>query len=226
MANDITERFKAEEAIKKSLEEKQILLKEIHHRVKNNLQIICSLFNLQSKYIKNKQVLNILKQSQNRVRSMALIHEILYQSKDFARIDLPQYIKKLINELFIAYRINPNRISIHLKMDKIFISIDKAIPCGLIINELLSNALKYAFPPDFHNKGKIQIELYKKLKIGMKMVVSDNGVGMPEDFNMAESKSLGLHLVCILTEDQLGGKIQLDRKNGTKFSIIFPKILS
>jgi len=140
------QRLRTEDQIKASLKEKEVLLREIHHRVKNNLQIISSLFNLQSRCIKDKQVLHVFKESRDRIRSMALIHERLYQSKDLARIDFTEYVRGLVANLFQSYKVNPDLIALETSIKEIFLGVDKAIPCGLIIDELVSNSLKYAFP--------------------------------------------------------------------------------
>ncbi len=212
---DITERKKTEEQIKNSLKEKEILLQEIHHRVKNNMQIISSLLNLQSRHIKNKQSLELFKSSQNRVKSMALIHERLYQSKDFNRIDVADYVRGLINHLFITFGINKEVISLKINIKNLFLNVDTAIPCGLIINELVSNSLKHAFPDG--KKGEIKISMHPVSTNEIELVVSDNGVGMPEEMELKSTSSLGLNLVNMLVEDQLHGEIQLDKKGGTIF---------
>ncbi len=143
---EVTERKRAEDQIRASLNEKEILLQEVHHRVKNNMQIISSLFNLQSGHIKDKQAFEIFKSSQNRVRSMALIHERFYQSDDMARVDFAEYAQNLTSHLFSSHGINPGAIKLNVNIKDVFLDIKTAIPCGLIINELVSNYLKHAFP--------------------------------------------------------------------------------
>ncbi len=212
---NITERKKAEEQIKASLKEKEILLQEVHHRVKNNMQIISSLLNLQSRHIKDKESLGLFKSSQNRVKSMALIHERLYQSKDFTRIDVADYVQNLTNNLFITYGISKDAVKLKMNIKDIFLDINIAIPCALIINELVSNSLKHAFPNG--KKGEIQISMHLLSKDEIELVVCDNGVGMPEDENLKNTKSLGLYLVSMLAEDQLHGEIKLDKTEGTAF---------
>ncbi|MGD2244938.1 MAG: PAS domain S-box protein [Candidatus Aminicenantes bacterium] len=212
---NITERKKAEEQIKASLKEKEILLQEVHHRVKNNMQIISSLLNLQSRHVKDKESLGLFKSSQNRVKSMALIHERLYQSKDFTRIDVADYVQNLTNHLFITYGINKDTIKLKMNIKDIFLDINNAIPCALIINELVSNSLKHAFPNG--KKGEIQISMRPLSKDEIELVVGDNGVGMPEDANLKNTKSLGLYLVNMLAKDQLHGEIKLDKTKGTAF---------
>lgn len=211
-------RRRAEEQIKASLQEKEVLLREIHHRVKNNLQIISSLLNLQAKYLKDEQVLEIFKNSQNRIESMALIHEQLYQSKNFAKIDFADYIRKLVSNLFSAYVVNSDTTKLQLNLEDIFIGIDVAIPCGLIINELLLNSLKYAFPEG--KSGIIRVDFYLTEKEKFVLIVSDNGIGFPKDFDFKNTESLGLEIVNALA-NQLEGDIQLDTNNGVEFKIIF-----
>ncbi len=215
---DITERKEAEEQFKESLKEKEVLLKEIYHRVKNNLQVISSLLNLQSQYIRDKQALEIFKETQNRVKSMALIHEKLYQSKDLSRIDSAEYIRALADKLFRSYRVNPDAIKLKSKVDNVPLDVNTAIPCGLIINELVSNSLQHAFPK--HRKGEIRIELRSDNDKKITLIVGDNGVGLPKDLDFRNTKSLGLQLVITLVE-QLEGTIELDRSSGTEFKIKF-----
>jgi len=217
MHEDITERKRAEDQIKASLEEKEVLLREIHHRVKNNLQIISSLLNLQSRYIKDKQVLHVFKESQNRIKSMALIHKKLYQSKDLARIDFAEYVRSLIADLFRSYKADYDLITLKINIDDVFLGIDTAIPCGLIINELVSNSLKYAFKG---GQGEIRIDLHSEKEGKFTLIVSDSGLGLPKDLDFRNTESLGLQLICTLV-DQLQGTIGLDRTGGTKFKIAF-----
>jgi len=217
---DITERKRAEEQIRASLREKEVLLKEIHHRVKNNLQVISSLLKLQSQYVQDKGDVEIFKESQNRIKSMALVHEKLYQSKDLASINFHEYASLLVNGLFRSYGVNADRIALKMNVDDIMLGVDVAIPCGLIINELISNSLKYAFPDD--KEGEIEITLRTLDEGAMELTVADNGIGMPGDINLRNSESLGLKLVTILT-NQIDGQIELDRSEGTKFRIDFKK---
>jgi PAS domain S-box-containing protein len=216
---DITEQKQAEDRIKASLKEKEVLLQEVHHRVKNNMQIISSLFNLQSRHIKDKQALEIFKSSQNRVRSMALIHERFYQSEDMARVDFAEYAQSLTSHLFSSHGISPGAVKLNLKIKDVFLDLNTAIPCGLIINELVSNSLKHAFPGE--KKGEIKIAIHPLNKYGMEVIVSDNGVGLPKKVDFRKTDSLGLHLVNLLAEDQLHGDIKLDRTKGTSFCIKF-----
>lgn len=219
VGRDISERKQAETFIQTSLHEKEVLLKEIHHRVKNNLQIISSLLQMQCRRTKNRQSALILQDSQNRIASIALIHEKLYHAEDLAHIDFTKYIPDLIIYLFSSYKANPNDIQIQIQVDNVVLDVEAAIPCGLIINELVSNSLKYAFPAK--RKGKIDIKIYEDTNNRMVLIVQDNGVGIPENFDIETTTSLGLTLVQELVE-QLEGTIELERNHGTKFRITFP----
>jgi PAS domain S-box-containing protein len=234
ISRDITERKKAEEQLKrfseelemqvavrtealnKSLHEKEILIKEVHHRVKNNMQIITSLLNLQARTIDDPVVLKTIKDSQSRIKAMALVHERLYRSGDISSINLKDYIQFLAKELFSFYGIKPQHIRFTINAPAIKVNIDTAIPLGLIVNELISNAIKYAFPME--RKGEIVIDITKD-KNKISLVVRDNGVGIPADFDWRNAKSLGLRLIISLVE-QLLGTIELDRSTGTVFTIV------
>jgi PAS domain S-box-containing protein len=217
VVHDDTERKKSEKLIEQSLKEKEMLLKEIHHRVKNNLMIISSLLNLQSRYLKDEESRAIFKESQNRAQSMALIHQRLYESTDLKNIGFKEYITTLANELYRNYVKDPSRVGLELEIEDVDIDIDNAIPLGLILNELITNSMKYAFPND--KKGKICVSFYKK---GDKYIlkVEDNGKGFPKDLDYKKSDSLGLQLVTNLTY-QIKGEIELDRNEGTAFTITF-----
>jgi Amt family ammonium transporter len=202
-----------------SLREKELLLREIHHRVKNNLQVISSLLSLQSRYRKDEQAIEMAQESQNRIKVMALIHEKLYRSKDFANVEINDYIKNLVNDLFASYKVNTSRISLRMDIENISLGIDTAIPTGLIVNELVSNCLKYAFQPD--KDGEIMISL-RLLDDGEKeLIVSDNGVGLPDSLDIKKAESLGLRMITNLTERSLHGKVNINKSNGTEFQIIF-----
>ena len=218
LAQDITARKRVEEQIQASLKEKEVLLKEVHHRVKNNMQIIASLLDLQSESLTDSVTRQIFQESQNRVRSMALIHEHLYQSEDLARIDAAQYIQDLVYSLFNSYETQSESIISKLDVDEIFLEVDTAIPCGLILNELISNALKHAFPDG--RAGEICINLHSNQEKQLTLSVRDNGVGLPEELDFRNTESLGLQLVCTLTA-QLKGTITLDSSRGTAFQITF-----
>jgi len=216
IARDITKLKTAEYQLKSSLEEKEVLLREIHHRVKNNMQIISSLLNLQSRYLNDKEAVNILKESQNRVKSMSIVHEELYRSVDLSKIDFAEYIRRLLSGLFSSYGVNSEFIKSNIDVENIFLDIDTAVPCGLIINELVSNSLKYAF---LYEKGEISVRFYLKDKKNA-LIVKDNGIGFPKDVDFKNTNTLGLQLVNTLVE-QLCGEIELYGGKGTVFKIIF-----
>jgi PAS domain S-box-containing protein len=215
---DITERLQAEEQIKKSLKEKTILLQEIHHRVKNNMQVINSLMNLQAAKIKDKELKGHFKEAINRVSAIAMIHNILYDSDSVSKILLKDYFERLIDNLIKIYNVSGIKISV--KTNPCRLSMNQAIPCGLIINELISNALKHAFP---NNRiGNIQIDVFEDNLGHLVMVVSDNGVGLPDDWDIRHTHTLGLNLVSGLAEHQLGGKFSVNRNHqGTSFRTEF-----
>lgn len=217
MALDITEKKIAETELKNSLKEKEVLLKEVHHRVKNNLQVISSILNLQSAYVQEEKTLSILKESQNRIKSMAFIHESLYQTNDFSEINFSEYVVNLSKNLVHSYLINLNLIELKLDVNKVSLNLDLSIPCGLIINELVSNALKYAF--EENEKGYILIKLF--LQDGfVNLTVSDNGKGLPKEIDYKNTDSLGLQLVTTLAE-QINAEITLSNTKGTTFNIKF-----
>jgi len=218
VALDITERKKADDKIRAALKEKELLLREIRHRVKNNLNLIYSLLNLQSRYIKDRKALMMFIESRNRVRSIALINDDLHLLKGQERVDFANYIRNLVARLFHSYGVDTNLIRYKLDVDDIFMDIKTAVPCGLIISELVSNSFKYAFPR--RKKGKICIDLHKDKQNRFILVVSDNGVGFPEGLDFRSTESLGLQIVTDLVE-QLKGTIELDRRGGTKFKISF-----
>lgn len=217
---DITKRKQAEEQLKKSLDEKEMLLKEIHHRVKNNLMVISSLLNLQSQYIKDKQALDIFKESQNRAKSMALIHERLYRSTDLKKIDFGEYINTLAKDLFRTYISDPNRVDLKLKVEKLMVDINTTVPLGLIVNELVTNSMKHAFPEGVN--GEIIIEFYKK-EDEYVLIINDTGLGFPEYLDFRNTDSLGLQLVNNLVS-QIDGEITLNKDQGTKFKIKFREL--
>ncbi len=221
VSRDITERKRAEEKIKASLQEKEVLLKEIHHRVKNNLQVISSLLNLQAYNSSDPQLLKILREGQNRIRSMALVHEKLYQSKDLSRIDFAEYIRNLAVHLFHSYQVDPGRIQLKQDIEGIFLDINAAIPCGLIMNELMSNSLKYAFPGG--RSGEISLELRRQDDRRLLLVVRDNGVGLPKDLDIQKTKTLGMQIVTLLAY-QLDGSLEVRRETGTEFRILFQEL--
>ena len=218
VARDITETRRVRDQIDASLKEKEILLKEIHHRVKNNLQVISSLLNLQSASVRDFYDVGLFKESQDRIRSMAIIHEKLYQSDDLSHVDVSSYIGTLANGLFRSYDVSD--IEFQADVESIRLSIDTAIPCGLIINELISNALKHAFPNG--RRGVVLVSMRRSEGGFCSLSVADDGVGFPPGLDFRKTPSLGLELVNTLV-DQLNGKIELTSEKGTKFSILFPQ---
>jgi two-component sensor histidine kinase/DNA-binding NarL/FixJ family response regulator len=219
LRQEIMERRKAEEIIRAALAEKETLLSEIHHRVKNNLQIISSLLRIQARSSSGKKTLEILKDSQDRIKSMALIHEKLYRSGNFIDINVRDYITDLARSLVRSYGMEAKRITLKVAVDNICLNLDSAIPCGLLINELVANSLKHAFTGEM--EGEIRISFNRKADGKSVLTVSDNGTGIPDDVDINKPTTLGLDLVMTLAEDQLGGKLELIRKNGTTFMITF-----
>jgi len=218
---DITDRKLAEEEIYASLREKEILLRELHHRVKNNMQVISGLFDLQARSSGNPELIEMLNKSQSRIRSMALVHEQLYAAKDLARIDMIAYVRALLQELLQAYKIDPRKIDLIVPPDgDVYVDINKAIPCGLILNELISNALKHAFPGG--GPGELRIIIHETKNKEIEIVVQDNGLGLPDDVDIHQPRSMGLYLVNGLVKKQLEGQIEVRRDNGTEFRIKFP----
>ena len=218
---DITKRKKAEDQLQASLREKEVLLREIHHRVKNNMQIISSLLSLQSRHIQDPGVLEVFKESQRRIRSMALIHERLYQSADLSRIEFSQYLDNLANRLLHSYQVNSDRVRLSLHSEEVFLNINTAIPCGLIVNELISNALKHAFPNG--RKGQVAVELRRNESGEFLLRVSDDGVGFPKALDFRRTETLGMQIVVTLV-DQIDGTIEMGELGRTEFLIRFKEI--
>lgn len=216
---DITDRKVAENKIKKSLREKEILLREIHHRVKNNLQIISTLLELQCDQIKDEEVMELYRESENRIQSIALIHENLYQSDDLASIQIDEYINNLLNDLMNSYGIESS-VNLNIDVDKITLGIETAIPCGLIINELVSNSLKYAFPNG--TSGNIYLSLKEKDDGTFKLLISDDGSAFPSDFEEKKNRTLGLQLVNNLVK-QLDGDLDFNKEK-KEFKINFKEL--
>lgn len=213
-------RKKAESKIENQLKEKQVLLKEVYHRVKNNMQVIVSMLRIQKNFVKDKKAREFLTASKDRIQSMALVHEKLYRAEDLAHIDFSDYVKSLSEQLFRTYVINPDKIKLNTDIKFALLDINSAIPCGLIINELVSNALKYAFPDDM--KGEINISLHTDQENNHVLTVSDNGIGFPGKIDFRNTKTFGLQLVNILV-DQLHSTVELDREGGTSIKITFTK---
>ena len=223
LKSEIVRRKAVEGQIKASLVEKELLLKEIHHRVKNNLQFISSLLSLKSQQFEDHLIKDVFDECKARIRSMALVHEKLLQSKDFAQVDFHEYVEDLIHALYRSYKIDPKNIQLKVYIEEIPLGIDLAVPFGLIINELVSNSIKHAFPAVTPQAGKIQIMIKSKEDDGIEFFYGDNGVGLPKDFDFDQTNTLGLRLVKILAEDQLLGTLRVDRRGGTKYRIQFPK---
>lgn len=220
---DITERHRAQQKLENALQEKIVLLNEVHHRVKNNLQVISSLLNLQATHAADPHVSSILNESQSHVRAMALTHQLLYERKDFTRIDLGEYLARLTQLLASSYREHSGRVTLRqiLPPEPQYIDMERAIPCGLVVNELVTNAFKHAFPAG--RAGEISIEL-RALDDIFELAVSDTGVGLRDDFSLANIKSLGLQLVPLLV-DQVGGQFSVGHGQGACFTLSFPKKL-
>jgi two-component sensor histidine kinase len=221
ISRDITRIKETEEQLKRSVHDKEILLKEIHHRVKNNMQVISSILKLQSAYVKDRKTIELLDECRNRIASMAFIHATLYMTKDFTNINFADYVANIANNLQQSYVSSDKKIAVKLDVPSVFLHIDDAIPCGLIINELLSNSFKYAFPKK--KKGSVGISVKVK-KENIILAIWDNGAGFPKKIDYKNTESLGLQLVNSLSE-QLGGKIKLETRTGegTKFIIAFRK---
>lgn len=217
---DISDRKQKEQKIQAALEEKNILLGEIHHRVKNNLQIVHSLLDLQSSRVSDPVALEMLRDSQNRIRSMALIHQSLYLSNDFAQVNLGNVLEALIPALLESYSVDHSLIRYEFTVDDVLLSINQAIPCGLIINELISNALKHAFSDG--RSGTIHVELAQKEQDYVLLSVSDDGAGIPPDVDLKKTDTLGLQLVHLLA-DQLGATLTINRTEPTRFELCFPQ---
>jgi PAS domain S-box-containing protein len=216
---DTTERRETETRIKASLREKEVLLKEIHHRVKNNLQVTSSLLKLQSAYIQDRQALEMFSDSQNRIRSMALVHEKLYQSSDLSRVNFSEYVESLAALLFRSFGVDPNQIRLRVEAGKAFLTIETAVPCGLIVNELLSNCLKHAFPEK--RAGEIRIRVVEDAaSSSLVLAVSDTGVGLPPGLDITRTETLGLQLVRTLTR-QIAGRLEVHTNGRTEFSVRF-----
>ena len=218
VAFDITESKRAEEIVKNSLREKELLLKEIHHRVKNNLQITSSLLRLQAGKIAEGGIRQLLRESQDRIRSMALVHDMLYRSQDLARVDFAEYVRTLITQLFRSYNAS-GRIRPVLELDPIVFGVDLAVPCGLIINELVANALKHAFPGD--RQGEVRVRMSATVD-QYTLSVRDNGVGFSRPVDLLRTETLGLQLVRMLSA-QIGGRLVVDTQGGTEFIIRFAR---
>jgi PAS domain S-box-containing protein len=219
IARDITERMKNEAALRASLKEKEVLLREIHHRVKNNMQVISSLLNLQSRLIEDPQMVEMFRQCQRRIRSMALVHDKLYRSPDLANIDFAEYLKSLAETIFQDYRWQLGQVELKIDLDPLNLNINKAVPVGLIVNELITNSLKHGFP--WGGKGTIWVTLKRVAENQARLQVKDDGVGIPEGFDLKKAQSMGLIIINTLV-GQIDGEIEIRREAGTDVRITFP----
>jgi len=220
IAIDVTEISKTKDQLYKALKEKDALLREVHHRVKNNFAIISSLINLQINKLDDDKIKEVLIESRQRIKSMAAVHENLYLSNKISDISLKEYLRKLTADLFRIYSSSVNKISLYQDVEDIRLDLDHMIPCGLIVNELVTNSLKYAFPDDFGQIGIIKISVSNKDGL-VTISVSDNGIGLPKNFDFDDLSSLGLKLVKILSEEQLGGNFTISNTKGAKFTVRF-----
>lgn len=215
------ERKRTQEQIKASLREKDVLLREIHHRVKNNLQILDSLLRLQAQSITEPHIVRLFEECHSRVRTIGLLYETLSRSRDLALVDMPEFIESIATNLFQSYAVSQSTIALHLGVDPVSMSIETAIPCGLIINELISNSLKHAFP---EKTGSVSIELVSNPDETFTLIVQDTGVGLAAQVFKRQPPPLGLQLVAMLSE-QLSGTAELQGLDGTKWTITFPPLV-
>lgn len=218
IAQDITERKFTEEQLKSSLKDKEVLIRELYHRTKNNMQVICAILKLKASSINDQNTISILNEMENRIRSMALVHQKLYQSQNLSKVNLKEYISELTDLLMRSYKTSAEKIKLILDLEKVEVLIDSAIPCGLVINELVSNSLKYAFPEDL--SGEIFISL-KNNDGDIELQVSDNGIGIPDNINIEESNTLGYQIIQSIAADQLQGKVKYDTHYGVSFKVVF-----
>jgi len=219
---ELAERQKAEMQLRNALAEKEILLKEVHHRVKNNLQIVSSLLQLQSETLKDPEVIRVFRESQNRIDSISLIHKNLYTAPNIGQLDIVEYIQSLAASILISYQIGKERVALETNIGAVSLNIDQAIACGLIINELISNSLKHAF---YNQKNAtITINIHN-IDNYIEMSIHDNGIGISKDIDWNNNDSLGLSLVYDLVTAQLEGSINLKPDHGTGFTIKFPQLI-
>ena len=219
---DITDRKKSEDNLEESLGQKEMLLRELHHRVKNNMQVISSLLRLQAVTLNDKKAIAVFRECQNRIKAMALIHDKFYHSKDLSNIDFETYVRDLVKTLAQSYDISQSKMTVDINIENVSLEIDTAISCGMIINELISNSLKHAFPQGA--KGNIGVSVLPAEGDCVEMIISDNGLGFPAKLDFQKTETLGLQIVNTFVKDQLGGEIELDRSKGTKFKIKFLKM--
>ena len=218
---DITARKQAEARLQTALWQKDILLREVTHRVKNNLQVISSLLHLQAGAIDDPRLGTLFQESQNRLHAMALVHDLLQQADDVARINLAQYAARLTEELSGIYAVDPARITLKMELEEVWVDLDTATPCGLLLHELLTNCFKHAFPEE--RTGRVRVEVRATAGQTLLLRVGDTGCGFPADLDFRATESLGLRLVCALA-DQLQGTIALEHTEGTQVTIQFPLV--
>ncbi len=208
--------------LKISLQEKELLLREIHHRIKNNMQVISSLLKYQASTLDDHRLEALLKDSQDRINAMSLIHDLLYQSNDLLQISASRYLENLADSIYLSYGLSKEKIELISDVADIPLEVETAIPCGLIVNELITNTLTHAFPDDKH--GTITISLHPADEDTLKLIVQDNGIGIPDSLDIRNTQTVGLSLVMNLVEHQLLGHIQVNKSEGTKFQIYFKNL--
>jgi PAS domain S-box-containing protein len=216
---DITARVESDEIIKSALREKEVLLRELYHRTKNNMQVISSILNLKAATLNDQKMIEILEDMGNRIKTMALVHQKLYQSQNLSSVDLKEYITDISGLLISSYTAESGKVKLTLDLESIHVAIDTAIPCGLIVNEIMTNSLKYAFPGN--REGEIIIRLFRLEEGLIELEISDNGIGIPEEYDIEAGNTLGIQVFKNIAEEQLNGEIQFDTKNGVKFNIRF-----
>ena len=215
ISTDITERKQMEEQLKKSLKEKEILIKEIFHRVKNNLAVVSGLLNIQAANIKDKKAKAAFQATRDRIFSLSAVHSQLYHSENYSYVDYKEYIKKLVSNIYYSFQMS-GHVKLHLDLADITLPIDKAIPCGLLVNEIVTNALKHAFPEK--RKGNLRITTHSLEDKNIEIIVKDDGIGIPESFNIEKTETLGLKLIDLMTK-QIEGTLEIESKKGTEFKI-------
>ena len=219
LVEDITEKVEAEQKLTGSLKEKETLLKELYHRTKNNMQMIMALLDLQSSFLEDKKISDIFLDTKNRIHSMALVHKMLYETSDLSKINLKTYIQNLVISIIDSYDLNRNKITLELDLEDIVAVIDVAIPCGIILNELITNSIKHGFLR--YKADKIRISIKRPTADRIRLEVSDNGKNLPKDFNIARHGKLGIQNIISLGEFQLDGKVKINTENGFSCEVVF-----
>ena len=219
---EIEQRRLAEAQVSASLKEKETLLKEIHHRVKNNMQVVSSLLQLQSSCVKNPEDAKLFKECQDRIKSMGRVYNKLYQSKNLSHIDFKDYVSELVADLVASYQLRNGRIDTRIDIDDISLGLDMAIPCGLILNEIIVNSLKYAFTNG--RSGLLSISVRRLGNDMLEMKIADNGIGLPEFEDPGKGATLGIELIKALTEEQLMGSLSIKRDQGSEYTLVFKSI--